>query len=301
MEIGITAAHAYHLKYWGKWEHLFQKKTSLNQYLWNGYEPFFHIMKKEKISFLYFGNSFCQYELPSVEEVKEAIHFCDEHELQLVILTPPVTDYGIEKILNIIKRFDGKDGPAVVVNDFGAAEALIRNQYKGELIWGRVLDKTIRELRMTDLEQEMYYSPKGKEYMFTLASTAEYYTSVLKNYKVIRLQTDCSKTEFKENNKLYYDYIFPTEYVTTGRMCMYRIAGQDTDNKYLLNDSCKRLCRGQKQFLTKPIDYLKLDKQGNRIRELQMVRKGNTLFTLHAVMGEIAEKNRLIIDMGFLF
>ena len=49
------------------------------------------------------------------------------------------------------------------------------------------------------------------------------------------------------------------------------------------------------------MDYLKLDKQGNRIRELQMVRKGNTLFTLHAVMGEIAEKNRLIIDMGFLF
>ena len=303
-DLGIGISHAIQLDYWRQWKNVLEGKTPMDQYISVIYKDAMEMIKEKQIAYLYFGNSFCQYNLPSSEEMKTVLTYCGENEIQMILVTPPVTDFGIEKIRKLLELFEKGKEPNIVINDFGVLELVKEIGYKGHIILGRVLDKTIREFRLTDNERNQYYSERGKDYMDTAASTANCYSAVLKKYNIRRVQMDISDVIYKKNPELEYDCVLPSEYITTGRMCLFRIAGQSKDEKYLLNDSCKKYCNFQKQMLTKPINYLKFDNDGNRIRELRMIRKGNTLFTmrnsLHALR-KMEFSERLVLDLDMIY
>lgn len=300
-DLGIAISHAIQLDYWTQWINVLERKTPMDQYISLIYKDAMKMIKENQISYLYFGNSFCQYDLPSLEEVKTVLTYCEENKIQLILVTPPVTDFGIEKIRQLLKLFQKSKESNIVINDFGVLELVKEVGYKGHIILGRVLDKTIREFRLTDNERIQYYSERGKDYMNTAASTSSYYSAVLKKYNIRRVQMDISDVIYKKNPELEYDCIMPSEYITTGRMCLFRIASQSEEEKYLLNNSCKKYCNFQKQMLIKPIDYLKFDSEGNRIRELRMIRKGNTLFTLRRFLYETEINERLVFDLDMIY
>ena len=51
-----------------------------------------------EITLLYYGNEFCEYRIPSIDELKKAYFFAKKEDLEFVFVTPVVTDYGISII-----------------------------------------------------------------------------------------------------------------------------------------------------------------------------------------------------------
>ena len=54
------------------------------------------------ISYLYYGNEFCEYRIPSISDLKSFFTICISNDLNPVLVTPPVSDLGLEKIKHLI-------------------------------------------------------------------------------------------------------------------------------------------------------------------------------------------------------
>jgi hypothetical protein len=94
---------------------------------------------------LYYGNEFCERLIPSQCELQKALGFAKKNDMNFSLVTPYVTDFGLEKLkalFNIVK--DLKISPEVIVNDWGVLK-LIKDSYPSlEPVLGRLLVKQKR-------------------------------------------------------------------------------------------------------------------------------------------------------------
>ena len=297
MDIAVTTSS---IDTYISWLDLAKKKLSESYCI--SYKTLFEIMDKYKITHMYFGNEFCQYLLPKISNVRIAIKYCEQKGLDFVLITPPLTEYGInicreylELFMNLKKDF------SIVVNDIGLLQLIKEMKYSGKIIFGRIMEKSIHEIRITDLEEKEYYTEIGYKYIHSLAYQSKYFLDFLKENDISRIGYDGNKnvTDLDASN-IGIDYYFPTEYLTTGRMCLFRIAGQSEKDKYLLNDKCAHLCQNSMEILTTQISYLKIDESGKRIREMEICRTGNTLFYLHCSVNT-AISDRIVLDVESIY
>ena len=278
----------------------FPGKDALSRYLAALYEKPLALIREGAVSHLYFGNSFCQYRLPSVNEVRDVLNLCEIHKLQFVLLTPPLNDTGIARCQAYLDFLEdiGQAVP-VVVNDLGLLALLRARCYLGEIIWGRVLDKTTRDIRMTSDERRRYYSASGYDYARSLASTSEPYRQFLAQWGVARVQYDCAAYPLFGGN-LHYDLIYPTEYLTTGRMCLFRATTRTKNNRFSIWGNCVRPCQNAIELLVRPMDRVMLRDDGSRSLFLEVVRYGNTLFCLHSDFCLSPGTDRIMVDLDLI-
>lgn len=262
---------------------------------------FCRIIHKNPVKYIYYGQEFCQYRLPSLEEIKYVVKYCTDNGLEFVLVTPPLTDYGIRICRKYIEYFISIEMKCdIVINDVGLLNYINKIDYKGNIIFGRILEKSIHETRLTDLEEQQYYSPKGYEYIKSLALQSKNYEALFEKERVSRIEYDGRKT-IDRGLGLKVDYIYPTEYLTTGRMCLFRVASQKPEDKFLLNDNCQKLCKNNYEILSKMTSYYKIDSSKRRIREMRVLRKGNTLFHIHSTLSIEESVERLIIDLVSIY
>lgn len=268
----------------------------------NGFSDY-EILMNKSIKYLYFGHEFCQYKLPRLSDVIKAIDYSHNSDLEFVLVTPPLTDYGCKICSTYLDYFiENKIESEIVINDIGMIDLIKRKHYSGKITFGRVLEKSIHEMRLTDLEETNYYSSEGYVYMHSLAFQASSFSDFFNEYGVSRIEYDGDKYIKNINSsKIKIDYIYPTEYLTTGRMCLFRIAAQKDDERFLLNDSCSRLCNEHYEIMNKMMSYFKLDSNGNRIREENILRKGNTLFSIDKTLKINQNADRLIVDISNIY
>ena len=101
---------------------------------------------------LYFGAEFCEHCLPSPEELDEALRFCDAGAIPLTLVTPYLTDRGMEKAKALITRLGDRQRPAeIVVNDLGLLFHLSRSRPAVEIVLGRLFSKQACDPRITGL------------------------------------------------------------------------------------------------------------------------------------------------------
>ena len=301
MEIAIISSDIDRVK---SWLQLHEKsiKIMADTDCFENHTDLFTMLNGNILSYVYFGESFCQYRLPELHAVKKAIQYCDENMLKFVLLTPPLSDYGIEKCKAYLEYFISINrNYEVVVNDIGLIHLINELNYKGKMIWGRIMDKSVHEARMTNAEEVKYYSESGYQYMHSLASEADAYKRFLIDNGISRIEYDGNPKTIPENSIFKYDYIYPTEYLTTGRMCLFKVAGQSDKNRFLLSDTCAHLCKNTIEVMTKQVPYIKIDDNSVRIRKMSILRNGNTLFSVHDQLQVYPSMDRLVIDIEILF
>lgn len=260
-----------------------------------------HYFNQKRVKYIYYGNSFCQYKLPNLQELKKMVDFCNNNKLKLVLVTPPLTSYGIKLCKKFLEYFISINANyEIVINDFGMISLINELQYNGNIILGRLLDKTVRDYRFTDLEEQNYYTQNGFEYFTSLSSTSNSFSDLLFDNNIQRIEYDCSQHTFNDNPAFKYDYIFPTEYITTGRICMFKLSEQNETNMFELNDVCAKYCNKTIQLLSQPVNYCKSNLSGERIRNMDTIRYGNTIFNINNKMNISQYVDRVVLDVDML-
>ena len=122
--------------------------------------------KKNEYQRIYWGIEFCQNLIPSLQDAEEILGFVKKNNLKFSLVTPFVTESGLEKLRRIFSWLKKKRIQCeVIVNDWGALECL-HTEFRGlfEPVFGRLLVRQQRDPAMKNvLEKQPIFPIKGKD------------------------------------------------------------------------------------------------------------------------------------------
>ena len=230
----------------------------------------------------YFGNEFCQFLMPSKNEITEICNYSVKKNMAFTFVTPLITDYGIEKLatlLDVIKTFNKYN--EIIFNDWGVFE-LIKEKYKDfQCIPGRLIDKTLRDPRFTPYEYQNSFSNHGLKFFQRPSITSNSYKRYLEKHRLNRVELDVLPQGFNFSDNEIFPFLLsvyvPFGHLTTGRQCMMRMLSRSYDNKFILDDNCKKECKKYGQMMHKRQGGLLSDDE-NFKGDVDLLRKGNTVF-----------------------
>ncbi len=231
---------------------------------------------REDFARIYFGAEFCERLIPSVDDVIRIAAFVQKRGLALTLMTPYVTDPGLD---TLVPLFDAVRDMGmlveVVFNDWGVLD-LLRKEYPAFVpVMGRLLNKTKRGPRIMNIVDKLpgtcrnYYESS----VLSVGAACDF----LKKRSVYRVECDnqlqgirLENTDQKIMKSLYIPYVF----VSTTRFCL--TAGCDDPERtdFVGVDVCTRQCR----------DYMfQLD---NQVMGVALLRKGNAMFYVNEKIPE---------------
>lgn len=106
----------------------------------------------ERYSRLYYGNEFCERLIPSLGDLKVVLSFIRKKRMDFTLVTPYVTNFGVEKLKPLLELLKiRKIICEVVINDWGILN-LVERKYPNLLpVVGRLLTKQKRGPRLIKL------------------------------------------------------------------------------------------------------------------------------------------------------
>jgi hypothetical protein len=173
---------------------------------------------------IYFGVEFCQWLLCNLSDLMKVRDFCRSNDKKLVLVTPWVTDSGLDMVYDIISGYlKNEKDLEVVVNDFGMLK-LISDEFNERvtITLGRLLSNQRRDprtLTFKDIDcKELYEHYKH--------STFDYppLTDFLKKYNVERVEIDNllqGVTVPSDIKGVSFSLYYPYNYVTVTRNCVF--------------------------------------------------------------------------------
>lgn len=248
------------------------------------------------IEYVYFGNEFCEYKIPTVDQLKSMFDTCKKDGISCVLVTPVVSDYGINKVSGLIDFLVSNCITIpVVINDMGVFELIRKKEYPGECIVGRILEKSSHDCRASREEFDDYYGENGKKFAKTPGIISEYSRMIFDEYGANRYEFDLPKVGFDLSSKGDYSLYWPYSYLTTGRVCMFRSLDLSGKDKFLVGGvGCGKRCMKYNVEKRKPINGYSLEKKA----EMFLFQKGNTTYFINEDMDlDLEYFNRLIIQL----
>lgn len=277
-----------------KIEYYIRNWTTTENEINKAIELVLNVAGESTISYLYFGNEFCEYRIPSTNELIECIELCNQVNIKPVLVTPPVTELGICRINNLLSYVENNNICLdVVINDFGVLELLNEKKIQGEKIVGRILDKTSHDSRASCERIDNYYGKEGLTYAKTPGVISMPFRKVLENYSVDRWEFDLPKVGLLLPNDINKSLYWPYGYLTTGRVCSMRAINLDGRKKFLVGEnSCSQICR-----------YVQIEKIkvasvcGSNETKFKLYQRGNTVFYLEQNENSIESFERIIFQV----
>lgn len=169
---------------------------------------------------LYFGNEFCQHLIPSLEDLKFVMNFVSKQQMDFTLVTPYVTNKGIEILWPILEYVIGNFSETeIVINDWGFLE-IARNEFHcSNFVLGRLLSKQKRGPRILNLMGKV---PDSMIQHFRESNVDNpALSNFLINKGIKRVELDnllqgISRTAPLLKGSLY----IPFAYITTTRFCL---------------------------------------------------------------------------------
>lgn len=256
---------------------------------------------KVSIEYIYFGNEFCEYRIPTIVQFKRMFELCEKEKIKLVLVTPVVTDYGIERISQLLDFIAEQDYLLdIVVNDVGVLQLINQKKIKCAIIAGRILDKTSHDSRASVKELDLYYGKNGKKFAMTPGVISGQALQVYQKYGIDRFEFDLPKIGLDIPKNIKSSVYWPYSYLTTGRVCMLRATELNGNRKFLVgNRGCGQLCRKYQVEKRKPINGFGFENK-DRITDLFLFQRGNTVFFINRYddfKPFIKKFNRLIVQI----
>ena len=253
------------------------------------------------IEYLYYGSEFCENLLPDWDSILEILKLCDKEKLELVFVTPMVSDFGIKKIDILIDRIlSFRKQISVVVNDYGVLE-LIKSKCNDNIkcIAGRVLDKTSHDSRADSRSIEDYYGKNGIRFAKTPGIISKASMRVLGKYGIDRFEFDMPKTGLDFGDEVINCSVYwPFNYITTGRICLFKMLFNYQQDKFLVDSCCQRECKEYYLQLRKPLNGFYVE-NCSKITDTFMYQKGNTIYYIIPYINDVitSQFNRIIIQI----
>ncbi len=241
-----------------------------------------------KVTRVYFGNEFCQRLIPGLEQVKEALKESQKRGLKFTLVTPYVSDAGIDKLEPLFKYLDGLNDRSleVVLNDPGTMDMI--GEYKNLTpVLGRLKDPMKRMARFVNQMPQL--TPPQQEALSSSDITIELYQKFLMDMGFSRIEMDLVPQGIKINfNNLPFraSFYYPWTYITTGRICEMGSLNQEDNEKFTVYNPCQKEC--QKYYSSW---FTEFPGASNKIFAF-----GNTVFMLCEAPKSLLKK---YVDQGF--
>lgn len=240
---------------------------------------------------IYFGNEFCEFLIPSDSEVLSAYSFAEAHGKAFTLVTPYVTNCGMEKLRCICAKLAQMSANVeIVANDWGVV-AFLREEWPCfTIVAGRLLDKSFKDARILPDCYEQIFSPDGFRFIKNSSITSISYQEICTEFGVYRFDLDVPPQGYEDlkiPSEMHASLYYPFGYLVNGRNCMMRSLGRNHENKFIFDGICKKQCRNYNQMMIKDIIMPK------GLHTLHLPRKGNTVFyTLSSEMVATLDENR---------
>ena len=216
---------------------------------------------------LYFGMEFCERLLPSPAQLKKAVQFTRDHNVDFTLVTPYVTDKGLHQVEKLVAAL-GEAHPAseIVFNDWGVFHLLREKGYPLKPVLGRLLNKLKRGPRIVPVRDKI--PETSLDYFMTPNLSIPEVGSFLLNHGVTRVECDNLLQGLNLDGiskDLHISLYLPFAYVTTTRFC-FMPSIHDPGEMKIGVLPCKKECRQYAFSLWNPV------------MTVPLVRKGNTIF-----------------------
>jgi hypothetical protein len=220
---------------------------------------------------LYFGQEFCERLIPAPTALKRALQYARVNALRFSLVTPYVTNHGLQRLLPLFGILEQLDvSPEVVINDWGVLNILNRRFPRLIPVLGRLLTKQKRGPRLIPLlkredksrliqdridlhERQIWVQKKlphqlDPYYRGSNAGSVPLLQTFLLHQGIQRIELDNVAHGLSldlPKGKISASVYFPYVYITTTLFCP--SAGCDAKRKSLLKvKPCSRQC--QKYF-----------------------------------------------------
>lgn len=228
---------------------------------------------------LYFGSEFCQYRLPKLRDIQKAYEASLDAGLLFTFVTPYVPQQGLTQLEEILKYLDQKaeqnnEKVEVVVNDWGVLYAIKHSYSQLIPIIGRLLNKMIRDPRVTHLYSAEDAPRKAQAVVSNTAMEVSYFQKFLLDHQVERIEfdntiqkmeADGGMGDFSSSLHLGYGCI------ATGRSCLVGTLHKPKQEKFKGDVVCKQQCQHYQAEL--------VSKKGNLgVLPTRNFQKGNSVF-----------------------
>ena len=246
---------------------------------------------------LYFGQEFCERLLPTPRELERALAFACQRGMAFTLVTPYVTDVGIEAVRQLLNVLRVQQPAAeVVFNDWGVLLLLSEEFPDLEPVAGRVIDKMKRDPRFSARDYEVFFSPEGRKMLMTSNITATSYRELLNRYGVRRVELDPVLQGFDFDLRpvnLKASVYLPYGFATTGRICFIGSLHRKPEDKFTVFGECRRECQVYDQYLQKNLSPMPEAVSDGRAAEIELERKGNTIFFANTNLTPLLENENL--------
>lgn len=240
------------------------------------------IGEEGRISHLYFGSEFCEYCIPDTGMLRDFLEICKKDKLKPVFITPPSSDYGVKKLKEAFMYLKRElDYCEIVINDLGVLE--LAHDICPNFIYaiGRILDKTSHDSRILSQDIEAYYGQAGLKFARTPGILSNSADKIFRKYNIARYEFDFPKVGLEVDGKSKYSLHFPYQYLTTGRVCLFRATQYENKNKFLVgSEKCCQVCTNIQAELRKPVNGFIIE-NGKKINDIYLFQRGNTIFYLN--------------------
>jgi|YelNatPaOPRAMG01_1025707.scaffolds.fasta_scaffold04140_8 hypothetical protein len=216
---------------------------------------------------IYFGNEFCERLLPTSEELRAVIDFATERKMEFTLVTPYVTNKGLERLEKLLSLLAKETSAEVVFNDYGVLRLLLRKFGGLEPVMGRLLNKMKRGPRLMNLIGML---PETSLAYFRGSSIeVSAFRNFLSKNGINRVELDnllqgisLNLPKFGFSASLYIPY----GYITTTRNCLAIDCDVHGKEDVVGIFPCKKECQ-------RYTFYLK-----SKAMPITLIRKGNTIF-----------------------
>lgn len=226
---------------------------------------------------LYFGNEFCQHLIPSVKDLETVKKLVSERRMSFTLVTPYVTNRGIELLKPVFEYVLVNFPEAeVVVNDWGVLR-LIKREFKSfSLNLGRLLVKQKRGPRILNIKDKIPSSliQHFKEVNMDAPILGDFLAD--NGFNRIELDNLLQGID-RQGCSLKSSLYFPFAYVTTTRFCLAAYL-QKKEGYFRSISECNKECQKYTFKLnhnTMPVD---------------LILKGNTQFFRNVHLPENPEQ-----------
>jgi len=221
----------------------------------------------QEFSRLYFGMEFCERLLPSPSQLKKALNFVQENDLDFTLVTSYATNSGLKKVEKLILILsESKPNSEIVFNDWGVFHLLRENNCLLKPILGRLLNKMKRGPRIVNIKDRI--PPTSLEYFKTPnLSIPEIQDFLVKN-NIKRVECDNLLQGLNLKGitiNVHISLYLPFAYITTTRFCLMPSITNSKEMKIGVLP-CKKECQQYSFSLFNPV------------MTTPLIRKGNTIF-----------------------
>jgi hypothetical protein len=235
-----------------------------------------------------FGTEFCENLIPGPASVREIVDAARARGLALTFLTPYVGNQGLERLKQVLPLVEGE----VVFNDWGVLNLLRREFPRLKPVQGRLLNKSLRDPRITPLWGATAQAAPGESVEALRRGNLDNpsYTNFLLRMGVDAVELDNlpqgTDLSFAERGMRVSVYL-PFGFISTARVCMAAALHYRKEEKFQPGAPCRHECQTHLVNFT----YTNSPFQN---RDQQFLLKGNTYFYPHTdpMLGALAAQAR---------